>query len=364
MCGNAPYYPKSFLVVSLLVLLTGVAHGQTKRWDGGGPSFFSPNSWSSSGNWSPNGEPGTNSDVILDNTFATLPGYIGIYTGEVTGTLSFNTNNNVTLGNGLFIFFPVANGTLDVHDGLISSAGSGNFALTFNTLDLVTTTDFDLNGTGSFTVSSVIDGSGFTKTGSGTLTLNGGSTNTYSGTATVEDGVLELARTAGTTVLTGDVDLEGGTLLLAASNQIADSAGLTLDGGTLSTDGFDETLGTLTFSSSSTINLGGGASLVNFADSSAASWAGSGNLLITNWTDGSDQIFVGNSSAGLTSTQLDRIRFVDPFGPGSGLKKALILSTGEIVPVPEPGALLSSVLIILFVGTRRARAKLPRHTRA
>jgi len=349
----------AMLIVLLMLSIGGQAVCQTVRWDGGGGSFFTPNSWSSANNWSPNGEPNSNSDVLLDNTFGSLPGFIGLYGSEDTGTLSFATNDNVTVANGAFFFLFPASGSLQVHDGEISSSGTGNFALTFNTLDLVTTTDFDLNGSGSFNVSSVITGSGFTKSGSGTLTLNGGSTNTYSGTATVQSGTLELARTAGTTVLTGDVDLEGGTLLLAASNQIANGAGLTLDGGTLSTNGFDETLGTLTFSSSSTINLGGGASLLSFADSSAASWVGSGNLLITNWTEGSDQIFVGNSSAGLTSTQLDRIRFVDPFGPGSGLKKALILSTGEIVPVPEPAALLSSVLILLFVGTRRARAKLP-----
>ncbi|MBL0182055.1 MAG: autotransporter-associated beta strand repeat-containing protein [Chitinophagaceae bacterium] len=76
-----------------------------------------------------------------------------------------------------------------------------------------------------------------TKQGTGTLTLSGN--NSYTGTTTIS----------------------AGTLSLGASNVIPDNSPVTLSGGTLSTGsgaGFSETIGAITLSASSTIDVGTG----------------------------------------------------------------------------------------------------------
>jgi hypothetical protein len=83
-------------------------------------------------------------------------------------------------------------------------------------------------------------------------------------------------------------------------------------------------------------------------------------MQIWNWSGtltggGSDQLFFGSSSAGLTPAQLASITFVDPVGLGSGSYGAQLLSTGELVPVPEPSPLLASGLLLGIVGMQRRR---------
>jgi len=152
----------------------------------------------------------------------------------------------------------------------------------------------------------------------------------------------------------------GGTLLLGNTNQIIDSANLTLNGGTFSTGetvGFSETLGTLTLSGTSSIDLGTASHLLQFADSSALSGAWSGALTIYGWTGfpytsgTAGQIFFGNNSSSLTSGQLSMISF-DGFGSG-----AILLTTGELVPVavPEPHAILAALLIAAAIAYRERR---------
>jgi hypothetical protein len=83
-------------------------------------------------------------------------------------------------------------------------------------------------------------------------------------------------------------------------------------------------------------------------------WSGS-TLTITGWTGlagasgTAGKIFFGNSAAGLTSGQLSQINFS---GYSNG---ATILSTGEIVAVPEPAtwALLAFSLTVVTVLRRR-----------
>jgi hypothetical protein len=116
-----------------------------------------------------------------------------------------------------------------------------------------------------------------------------------------------------------------GTLRLGAADRIANASNLVLSGGTFSTGGFNETLGTLGLATTSTLDLGNGASSLHFADSHllAPNWAGL--LTVANWTNG-DHLFVGASTAGLDPSQLSQIAFLG-FGPG-----ALISTSGEVSP--------------------------------
>ena len=138
-----------------------------------------------------------------------------------------------------------------------------------------------------------------------------------------------LARFSGNNTYTGATTVSLGTLAIGAANRMPDSSQLILNGGTFGTAGFDEKMATLNVSVTSTIDLGAtGASLLQFDNSSALSWAG--GLTINNWSNGLDRFFVGSDATGLTPTQLSSITF-SGFAPG-----AAILSTGEIYPLGAP----------------------------
>src|SRR5690606_29287136 len=80
-------------------------------------------------------------------------------------------------------------------------------------------------------ISGVISGSaGITKSGAGNLTLSGTSSNAYTGTTTLNAGNMLLAKTGGAQAITGDLVVNGG-VLIQASNQIADSAAVTVNSG-------------------------------------------------------------------------------------------------------------------------------------
>lgn len=156
---------------------------------------------------------------------------------------------------------------------------------------------------------------------------------------------------------TGGIRVDEGTLALGTSGVIPDVNNLTLNGGTFATQGFDDTLGTLTLTANSVIDMGNGASILNFAASNLAVWTPGTTLSIWNWSGnpgvggGTDQIYVGNSLSGLTVAQLNQISFYSGAGTGF-LGTAIILADGEIVPVPEPGALMSTLLLLTVVGWR------------
>ncbi len=138
---------------------------------------------------------------------------------------------------------------------------------------------------------------------------------------------------------------------------------MTLNGGTLSTGGFSETLRVLTLSLSSVIDMGTGNSILHFLDSSAATWTGT--LGIWNWSGntlggGTDQLFFGNGSGtGLTVGQLTQVKFYSdagttilPFAPGFS---AFTGGFGEVVPVPEPSSVAVAMGLLGLIGWRERR---------
>ena len=219
------------------------------------------------------------------------------------------------------------------------------------------------NGAGNINVSGAIynsTGSGsLSKQGAGTLTLS--AANTHTGATTVSAGTLQvsgsISGSSNVVVNTGGTLLFGGT---SGTDRINNSAPVNLNGGTLLTAGFSETAGILSLSGSSTasvIDLGAGASVLQFAASNGGPGWGSNTLAVWNWTGniaggGTDQVFFGTTTnTGLTSGQLANVSFLI----GGVTYGATLLNTGELVPVPEPTALLTAGAALAAALRRRRR---------
>lgn len=233
------------------------------------------------------------------------------------------------------------NGSGIASDGAIRSISGANKLAGTISLNSASTIAVD---TGTLTLNGSINNGGSTLTtaGGGNTIIAGGLSG--SGGLVVNNGVTTLS---GNTTFTGDITVnDGATLLLGASNRIVDSVNMSLSGGTFDTGGFSETLGTLTLSLGSEIDLGAGSGqALHFANSSGASWLGTEALVIENWTPSSQQIFFGSAVGGLTPTQLGQIVFSTPVGYFG----AQILPTGEIRPVPEAKTVAGVCLISVFI---------------
>ena len=115
-------------------------------------------------------------------------------------------------------------------------------------------------------------------------------------------------------------------------------------GGVLGTSGTHQTFNTLTLTGGGTIDLGTGASIVQFNDSHSQAW--SGILRISNWSgsptgNGTDQLLVGTSAlTGLTSAQLAEIHFT---GLPTGAKFVANGANGEVVPLSTTPLLIGDL---------------------
>jgi autotransporter-associated beta strand protein len=269
-------------------------------------------------------------NLILSGTGNTATG--GTYIGN--GTVIVNSGS--LLGTGpLTMYQTSTNNTSLVLNNTAQTIGTltSNFTAVTGTQTQVITlngTALTINqtsntsyGTGAVaTLTSTITGTGSViKTGASNLTLSGA--NTYSG---------------GTTITNG-------TLILGATNVLNATGSIRLNGGSLSTGsttGNTNTVGTLNLSATSSVALGTGAHTLTFANSSAVIWNGAATLTITGWTGTGGasgtggKIFFGNTSSGLTASQLAQISFSG--FPGT----PILLSTGELVPPAVPTVTLNA----------------------
>jgi autotransporter-associated beta strand protein/T5SS/PEP-CTERM-associated repeat protein len=144
------------------------------------------------------------------------------------GTLAIDNSATFTVG-----------GTLDFDGGVLHFIGGG---VTFaNNVFFGNTQSPDgmtaQVDSAKATMTGVLSGpGGLTKIGAGNLVLQGSVDNTYTGTTTVEEGMLTLNAISGTTMIPGDLVIGLGSggpnsavVLLNASSQIADTSNVTIN---------------------------------------------------------------------------------------------------------------------------------------
>lgn len=242
------------------------------------------------------------------------------------------TNGAALPNSGAVILANISGATLKLNNsetiGALTGGGAtgGNVNLQGNTLTVGDQRDSTYAG--------VINGSGgsLAKLGTGSLTLAG--INTYTGGTTITAGKIILGNGQGLPSA-GDVILSGGTLSTAGG---IGGAGI----------GTTSALGTLKFTTASTIELGTGDHILSFTSIDNSS---TGSLTITGWTGPIGQsgtagkIFFPSLSADPNTdfaSFLSKVSF-DNFAGSSGL---LITSDGgttyQLVPaaVPEPSTVL------------------------
>jgi autotransporter-associated beta strand protein len=183
--------------------------------------------------------------------------------GGATLSLSATTGTALTMGDGTTLSDPIAltggSGTPGVtYNGATTTAtisGSldlGTVIRTFNIAMGTGTTDMEISG--------VISGTGgITKLGGlGRLDFTGSSSNTYTGTTTVSFGTLFLNKSMGQAIV-GDIVFNdtSGFLVLGGNNQIGSASDMTLVSGTFDMNGFNATMGTLTYTSGTFTQSGG-----------------------------------------------------------------------------------------------------------
>ncbi len=271
------------------------------------------------------------------------------------------SSGNYTAGDGLTAYFDgtagtvTVSGTVQAHNGLavatdgyIFSGGTINLAGSNATANTVTIT------TGTTVSGATLSGSnGLTKAGSGRLRLD--SASTYSGATTISGGTLQ-ANVANALQSTSSINVaSGGSLLISASNAVNDSAAITLEGGTLALSGTTtDTVGALTLTSNSVIDMGSGDATLTFASLSAA-LTGSTHLSIWNYTLYTDQIFI--TSATNVESSLSQISFYSGAGSGFLSNGFYNSGTGELYAVPEPEVYATALLLLLGLGIHLYRQK-------
>jgi autotransporter-associated beta strand protein len=283
---------------------------------------------------------------------------IGGGTLNITGTTNNYTGNTV-ISNGTLQISTLANSNTVSSIGVsnnvtLAGTNASNAVIDYTGGNVTTDRAFVFNGVAT-------NGEGGTlniSNSSTVVTMTGSASGT--GKMIVDGGTLVLSNTSTSdSFAPTSIQVESGaTLQLAANNQIGNSTGLILNGGTFrtgtSTAGFSETLGALTLTASSTIDLGAwstGLRQLTFANSSAITWTGT--LTITNWQGVAQQssavaeILFG--TGGLTSAQLGQVYWANQNINGGEL------IGGELVPVPEPRVYAAAIALLAAVGWRERK---------
>jgi len=203
-----------------------------------------------------------------------------------------------------------------------------------------------------------------------TVTLSGN--NSYSGGTVLNNSSLSLGNSgflSGTTNVTVG---SGSTFLLGGNNQVSTNSALTLNGGKLSMGAAApgnrapaQKFASLTLTANSVIDFANLSGTSSLTFGSIGGLSSNHTLSIYNWngttiwgttseTGGAGQYTHLYDLSSLSSTELSYISFYS--GTGTGFLGTGTFSGNEIVPVPEPGVIVTALLLLgglLFSQRRR-----------
>ena len=179
-----------------------------------------------------------------------------------------------------------------------------------------------------------------------------GANNTYTGSTTIKSGTLK-ANAKNALGATSVINVQGGSLLVAASETLNDKANIVMGNAELELSGKDitEHVGALTLTGNSVIDvreLQGSNNSLYFASSYIKQgWATNTKLSIWNWDfSATNHIYFGTDSQGLSEAQLQQISFYSDFG-NSLIGNTSISHNGEIMPIPEPQTIVVAIILVL-----------------
>ena len=219
----------TFLITALAATLAATCLSQaqaTRTWDGGADT----NNWfgdkkDGERNWD------KNNDTLITGSNLEFQGDTRPTSHNNSSSSFFNIRNISFLCNATA--FTLTGGSLELTGNVTNSSSHTQTIILDLRLAAPTANVFN-NGAGNLVLGGAISGTGkLTKSGTGTLILSGSAANTYVGVTTVTEGILQLGKT-GVNAIAGNLTVGDGSGLdivrLAGSNQISDSATLTLNG--------------------------------------------------------------------------------------------------------------------------------------
>lgn len=269
-----------------------------------------------------------------------------------SGTLTFGSQINTSgaggitkSGTGAFILggSNTYTGNTSINGGTIQIEAGGWLGAGSYSGNISNNGTFIYSGTNNQTLSGMISGNGnIIKNAASTLTLSGN--NSYSGTTTINSGTLKAASVGALGQAESIVVNTGGSLLIGVENSIGDSTDITMNGGTIKFEGnINESVGALTLSADSIIDMSGGNISLDFAILYAIMES---NLKIYNYSLYSDHLYFNGST--YVNESLPRIQFYSDAGNtliGDSFIRDFGI-TNEVCPVPEPGVYVTGLLLM------------------
>ncbi len=265
---------------------------------------------------------------------------VNTYTGDTrvqNGNLLIGLGNNrLPTGTTLILGSGANNGQFQMNSrsqqvaGLTTSGtGTGNRVVNSS----ATASTFTVNNSSDFTFGGILGGTGtndnnynFTKSGAGKLTLT--AVNTFTGTATISGGTLTLGH---------------------ATNTLADTIPVNVNGGTLDVGANTETVGAMTLTSG-TIDGSGTLTATSYAVKAGtvnAVLAGTG-VTMTKDTAGTVTLNSANTFTGAVTISLGRLTLANSAALGSGTKNVSMQGTNRSlwlkgnITVPATVSLIAS----------------------
>ncbi len=242
---------------------------------------------------------------------------------QLQGGLS-GVSNSLTLDGGSLYNVSDANtfsGAIIVSDDTTFGGAAGTLTLSNTSAITATNKTITFNGDSNISVSGAVSlgNGGLTQSGSGTLTLDG--TNSYTGTTTLSDGVLQITDEDNIGGSSATLAFGGGELHTTGNTTVSGNASVTADS-SLQSDVSTTLSGTLTGSNNTTLTLSGGgtttlsAIAVNGSDVFTLSGALGGSSALTKSGTGTLR-FTGTSTYTGTLTVSDGDFTVNGTFPGN-----------------------------------------------